>query len=297
MANNIPQCENDELSLRMLATRRCLYRWAKTMSLVQVVLVIALPGVLIVMNRLNPAFEVWSAFAGLFIAVLDTSVIAPVISGFREKAAAMQEWFDCRVLDLEWPELIVSKPDREDIRTSITPNETKLLKDWYPVSIGTLPLHVGRIICQRSNCWWDAKLRRFYGRAVLVFGFVVAVSIIVIAITAKLSIGGFLISLLTPVLPLILWGVREAKQHHEAAERNDRLKAFGDQLWNRAIDRTLDETATRGESRKFQDEIYRRRQRSPMVFDWFYYLFRTRFEAQMQNSAAGMVAEAHSKGF
>src|ERR1035438_7052718 len=93
MANNIPQCENDELSLRMLATRRCLYRWAKTMSLVQVVLVIALPGVLIVMNRLNPAFEVWSAFGGVFIVVLDTSVIAPVISGFREKAAAMQEWF------------------------------------------------------------------------------------------------------------------------------------------------------------------------------------------------------------
>ena len=297
MANTIPQSENDDQSLRMLATQRGLYRWAKTTSLIQVVLVIVLPGALIVLNRLNPAFDVWSAFAGLFIAVLDTSVIDPIISGFREKAAAMQEWFDCKVLDLEWPELIVSKPDREDIRASVTEKESRLLKDWYPISVGTLPLHVARIICQRSNCWWDAKLRRFYGRAVLASGVIVIASVMVIAITANLSFVEFLISLLTPVLPLILWGVREAKQHHEAAERIDRLKTFGDQLWSNAMDRTIDAAAIRAESRKFQDEIYRRRQRSPMVFDWFYYLFRTRFEAQMQNSAVEMVAEAHSKGF
>ena len=297
MANDIPRCENDDQSLRLLATQRSLYRWAKRTSLLQVVLVIVLPGVLILINRLNPAFEVWFAFAGLFIAVIDTAAIDPIISGFRQKAAAMQEWFDCRVLDLEWPELIVSKPDREDIRMSVTPDETKLLTDWYPIIVGTLPLHVARIICQRSNCWWDAKLRRFYGRAVIFFTIAVIVSLTVFGVRANLSFGEFMISFLTPVLPLILWSFREARQHNEAAERIDRLKAFGDQLWNQTMSRSLDETALRGESRKFQDEIYRRRERSPLVFDWFYYLFRNRFEMQMQNSAAEMVAEAHSNYF
>jgi hypothetical protein len=297
MANDIPRCENDDQSLRMLATQRDLYRWAKRITFLQVVLVILLPGVLILINRLTPTFEVWSAFTGLLIAVLDVAAVDPLISGFREKAAAMQEWFDCRALDLEWPELIVCKPDREDVRTNVTPDETKLLRNWYPISVETLPLHVARIICQRSNCRWDAKLRRFYGRTVMFFGVAVIVFLTVVAIGANLSFGEFMVSFLTPVLPLILWSFREARQHNEAAERIDRLKTFGDQLWSRTMNRSLDETGLRGESRKFQDEIYRRRERSPLVFDWFYYLFRNRFETQMQNSAAEMVAEAHSHNF
>jgi hypothetical protein len=36
------------------------------------------------------------------------------------------------------------------------------LKDWYPVSVGQLPIHEARLICQRSNIWWDAKQKLRY---------------------------------------------------------------------------------------------------------------------------------------
>jgi hypothetical protein len=106
-----------------------------------------------------------------------------------------------------------------------------------------------------------------------------------------------MVSLLTPVLPLILWGIREVRLQREAADRSDRLKSFGDQLWGQVMQHTLNDDAMRVQSRKFQDEIFQRRSRSPLVFNWFYFLFRNRFESQMQNSAADMAEQARSAGW
>ena len=163
--------------------------------------------------------------------------------------------------------------------------------------MGVLPLAVARIICQRSNCWWDAKLRRFYGWSITASWIAVIVAIGVIAIREHLTFEAFIMSLLTPVLPFILWSTREVRQQREAADRVDRLKVFGDQLWGQVMQHALDDGAVQVQARKFQDEIFRRRRKSPLVFDWFYYLFRTRFETQMQFSAEDMVTEAQSKGW
>jgi hypothetical protein len=297
MPNNIPQLQNSDRSLRLLVTQRNLYGWAKTVSVIQIILVVALPGILLIIDHLSPACSTWSAFAGVLIAVLDTAAINPIKEHMTEKGAAVQELFDCEVLGLEWPELVTSKPDREDIAINASPKEVSLLKDWYPVIVGGLPHAVGRIICQRSNCWWDGKLRRFYGGGITAFWFVVLVLVGLIAIEEHLTFENFMVSLLTPVLPLILWGIREVRLQREAADRSDRLKSFGDQLWGQVMQHTLNDDAMRVQSRKFQDEIFQRRSRSPLVFNWFYFLFRNRFESQMQNSAADMAEQARSAGW
>jgi hypothetical protein len=297
MANDIPQLQNSDQSIRLLATQRRLYGWAKTVSVIQVILVIAMPGVLLVIDHLNPASSVWSAFAGILIAILDTAAIDPIKERITEKGATVQELFDCEVLGLEWPRLAASSPDREDIAITISPKEVNLLKDWYPTTVGGLPRAVARIICQRSNCWWDAKLRRFYGWGITAFWVVVIALVCVIAIEEHLTFENFIVSLLTPVLPLILWGIREVRLQREAADRNDRLKSFSDQLWSQVMQHALNDDAMNAQSRKFQDEIFQRRRRSPLVFNWFYFLFRNQFEKQMQTGAAEMAAEATSSGW
>jgi hypothetical protein len=296
MANDIPQIQNEDASLRVLATQRGLYTWAKKVSILQLVVVIALPAVLVVLDSFFPTTKVWPAFVGIVVAVLDAVVIDPGKNSLREKAATMQELFDCKVLDLEWPALMASKPDREDVLTTVGSDNVGPLKDWYPTVAGALSLSVARIVCQRSNCWWDGKLRRYYRWTIIGFGVVAILCIVISALILKLSFEDFVLALLAPILPALLWGAREAKDQHEAADRIDRLKTFGDQLWEKALGGTLNEEELRQESRLFQNEIYRRRQRSPMVLNSFYSLFRRKFEVQMQQSADEMVADAQANG-
>ena len=58
MANDIPQLQNGNQA-RLLATQRRLYRWAKTISAIQIVLVIVPPTLLLVIDHLNPTLSVW----------------------------------------------------------------------------------------------------------------------------------------------------------------------------------------------------------------------------------------------
>ncbi len=106
-------------------------------------------------------------------------------------------------------------------------------------------------------------------------------------------------SLLTPVLPFILWSTREVRQQREAADtESDPRKVLGDQLWGQVMQHALDDGAVQVQAREFQDEIFQRRRKSPLKCSyWFYYLFRMRFETQMQFSGEDMVTEAQSKGW
>src|ERR1700686_696860 len=159
MANNIPELQNEEWALRSLAAQRRFYGWAKMALALQIILVVIVPGVLLVVEHLAAGFKVWAAFIGLTISILDVLLFDPLKSGLRHKGAATQELFDCQVLGLEWPALKDRKPDREDVHGASADYGDADLRDWYPADVGQLPPYAGRIICQRSNCRWDSKLR------------------------------------------------------------------------------------------------------------------------------------------
>ena len=296
MANNIPQQQNEEQALRLLAAQRRLYDWAKIALAIQIMLVVIVPGVLVVLEQFAASLKVWAALAGLTISILDAVLLDPVKAGFRHKAAATQELFDCQVLDLGWSSLKGRKPDREDLHGAATGEKADNLKDWYPPSVGQLPLYVARIICQRSNCSWDSKLRRYYRVALISLTVITGVGIVIWALMKHMLLEDFVLSLLAPVLPFVLWGIREAKQQSEAAKRVDHLKSFGDELWQQAMQKQITPDTAATQSRMFQDEIYEHRRKSPMVFNWFYMLLRDKFESQMTHTAADMINEAHKNG-
>jgi hypothetical protein len=295
MANNIPQQQNEESALRLLAAQRRLYGWAKIALAFQVIFVVILPALLLVIEHLAPGFNIWAAFIGLTISILDVLLFDPLKSGLRHKAAAIQELFDCCVLDLEWPALKGRKPDREDVHGASGDYRNDVFKDWYPTAVGTLPLYVGRIICQRSNCWWDSKLRRHYRTFVVSLLAVIAVGVVVVALINNVTVGDFVLSFMAPILPVALWAIREAKQQSESAERVDHLKYFGDELWERTMRRSLLADDATVQSRVFQDEIFEHRRENPLIFDWFYALLRKTFEHQMVQSADDMIREAREK--
>jgi hypothetical protein len=296
MANAIAQLQNEPVALRLLAGQRRLYAWAKRVLAIQVIVVVAGPGILLLLENTVPAFKVWGALLGLLFSIVDIALFEPVKTSLQRKAAAVQELFDCRVLDLDWPALKGSPPDLEDAPPPSSSPDVAGLRDWYPPGLDSLPIYVARVICQRSNRWWDAKLRRFYRVGLLALVLVASAAVTALGLLRHLSLADFVLSFMAPILPLLLWGIRQAQRQGEAANRLDHLKTFGDRLWNEICARALAAGQASANSRLFQDEIFEHRQRSPLVFDWFYRLFKADFQERLEFNAREMIKEARSAG-
>jgi hypothetical protein len=192
--------------------------------------------------------------------------------------------------------LKATKPDPEEVRAISSDFQSPELREWYPKEVAQLSFPASRVVCQRSNCWWDSKLRRIYRVGLAVLLFVICGSLIGLAIALNLTVAGFVLSLMAPILPFLLWGIRETQDQADAAKRADELKSFGDDLWQAILAKklTVEETGIR--SRVFQDGILDHRQKSPHIFDWVYWIFRNAFEDQMKYGARDMISEAQQLG-
>src|SRR5271165_2642933 len=164
MDNGIISRQNAPENIRVLAAQRSLYSRAKTLAAVQVFVAGVTPVVGAIAVALKPHADVWAAFIGIIVAYFDTAWLDPRQSKLRNLAANVQEDFDCSVLQLPWNDALAGRrPSPEDIHGAAdghTPSSAAPLEDWYPQAVAALPLYQGRLICQRTNCWWDSKLRQ-----------------------------------------------------------------------------------------------------------------------------------------
>ena len=160
--------QNTAKQLQRLGAQRQLYAAAKKVFGVQVAL--SGPGAVAVALLViaYPACKGYAALWGIIVALCDLLWLTPWQKRLRDVAARVQEAFDCDVLALPWndvkagtrpdPELIKAQSDKYQVWAAKMPP----LSNWYASAVGDLPLHIGRLACQRSNCWWDSQQRRRY---------------------------------------------------------------------------------------------------------------------------------------
>lgn len=297
MNNRIVEDQNTQQQLERLAAQRHIYSQSKKLLALQMLLTIAIPIMLTSVMTIEQNIKVWAAFYGVLISFID------VFIEHRQKkmktcAAIIQEMFDCDVLRMKWNELkIGNRPDAETISEaaeSIKKNrlEYEKLKNWYPAAIAPLPLFLARLICQRTNCWWNMKLRRRY-RSVLIVGVLLpALLFVAISIHQNMTMISFILGILAPFSPTILWAIREYYKQGEAADALDKLKIQIEGIWRKSMSNELTEEAIERISRDIQNEIFDRRRTDPVVFDWIYWLLRDKQEAQMNKRAEELVKEA-----
>lgn len=296
--NAIPQEQMTQKQLERLAAQRQLYSDAKRIQAVMLIFSVPLVIVWTLLAAIFPNLQVFVAFWGVSITIVDNVVFTRWQKSLQEKAAKIQQLFDCDILQMDWsnlnsgnrsePEVIVEASSRFK-RTD--PNYSTL-QNWYPVIVGQLPIHLARIICQRSNCWWDAKLRRRYA----VWGIVTVVGLTVIVVLVGL-IGGltlekFFLVVLAPLIPTVVLGIRQYIEHTEAAARLDRLREHSEDLWSQAIRGRVTPQELTGGSYKLQNEIYDNRRRNPLIFNWIYRRLRREQEQQMNRGAEALIEEA-----
>lgn len=154
-----------------------------------------------------------------------------------------------------------------------------------------MPIHQARIICQRSNVWWDAKLRRRYSKWIVIILITLTIVVFLIGLVGGLNLEKFLLAVLAPLMPAFVLGLRQYAEHNEAANRLDRLRENAEILVQKAVSKKLTQQDLEMESYSFQTQIYDNRRHSPLIFDWLYSRLRSKDEEQMNKGAESIVLE------
>lgn len=299
--NSIKTEQNTARQLQRLAAQRQLYATAKNVFGFHVLLSGPLAVASAFLVLFCPSAKGYVALWGVVVVLCDVLWLAPWQKRLRGSAAGIQELFDCEVLSLPWSDLKAGKrPDPELVKEQSGKYATWAQKmppldNWYPAEAGELPLHIGRIVCQRSNCWWDSKQRRRYATSVIAVVSAVFIVVLMLALGNRFTIEDFVLKVLAPLAPALLLGIRQYLDQIEAATRLDKLKDHAEKLWNEALNGKKSPTYLTTEARGLQDEILEGRRRSPLVFDAIFKWFRRDYEAQMNHGAAELVAEARKK--
>jgi hypothetical protein len=201
---------------------------------------------------------------------------------------------------MEWNAFLVgSRIDPEDVFADackkLSDKDEQRLVNWYPLVVKELPLHLARLVCQRTNLWYDSALRKRY-RVFLLSG---CVALIAVAGFASLAIDNtmttFVLSTLAPMTPVMIWVLRECNRQAATCELLDRLNDEVKKLWDHSRrEGTEQEISMR--SRELQDAIYNHRASSPLIFDWVYSLLRRKMEERMNAGADHWVSELRAAG-
>ena len=298
--NSIPQKQNAETQLQRLAAQRQLYGTAKKVFGAALILCGPVAVFWAILVLLVPSLKGFGALWGISVTLCDIFWLTPWQKRLRERAARVQELFDCDVLSLQWNDLKAGKrPAPELVKEQADAyqkwaHDMPMLENWYSPAVADLPMHIARMACQRSNCYWDSKQRRHYADCVIAVVIIVFFLFLVIASNFGMTIEDFVLKVAAPLAPVLLLGIRQFSEHREAANRLDNLTDHAETLWNAALDGKPDADVTAG-SRNLQDEILEGRKRSPAVFDFIFKRLRTSFEAQMNHGVEHFIAEAKKK--
>lgn len=295
--NEIIKLQNENRALLFLAAQRQIYARAKFLLGWQLILGGPIAALVAVFGILDPNAKGYVAALGATIFFLDTLYLSPAQRRLRESGARVQERFDCDVLALRWDATKVGNPEsvefvHEQAQLYQTwASKMPPLTDWYPRAVQRLPLSLARIVCQRTNCWWDAQQRRSY--AGVMAGLLLAGAILVFwaGIVAGLQVSDLLLIVLVPMAPTLKLSHQQWVEHREAADRLDRLREHAERVWRHAIENPADPNLE-NEARSLQGEIFDGRKRNPPVFDFVFKSLRNRHEAQMNFGAEHFVDEA-----
>ena len=297
MLNSIPELQNSKLQIERLAAQRFIYSSAKRAQSFQLILTIPLTIALSLLSLLFPLIAPWQAIYGLVVVLLE-NVLEAYQRNLRQQAAKIQELFDCEVLTLPWNELEIGiKPDVELVIESFhnfmqKGGKLDKLSNWYPSIVGKVPLHLARLICQRTSLRWDYQLRRWFGKRALILSLTVVAILFAISLWNQLSLESFILSALIPALPVFSWGLREFQKQNEVAVELERLKSHVEEFWEASITSRISIRQIETKSRALQDEIYDLRRDNPLIFDSVYNYFRFRYEFIATKGAEEYVKEA-----
>lgn len=292
--NPIPERQNAEPQLGLMRARSRIYQEATAMLVAQFAFTVLLPVAATLLTLVVPEAKPYTVALSLVVTVVDVTLLDRLQRAKLKLAAKIAETFDCAVLGLGWNAFVAQKrvdPETVAAAAAAWRGGDAKLRDWYPTAVGKAPLHLARIICQRTNLWYDATLRRHYGTRLLGFAGVLLAALFVGAYVEGLTLEVFVASVMAPAAPVLIWTLREWLRQRDTADAQDVLKGEAEALWARAKRGGCDDAECARLSRDFQNAIYARRVSSPLMMPGLYSRKRPAMEDQMNRGAEFFLAE------
>lgn len=167
--NEIGSRQNEPEMLNVLWARKQIYRRVKRLQGWYFAFTFALPAVSLLAALYFVALKPWVSLLAIVVGASDAIFFDVWRKGMVKVAARLQEQFDCYVLDMKWNGFAagakVSAQDVAEYADAPLPGVVRTkLENWYPVQSCEMPLAAARLVCQRTNLWYDSHLRTTYQR-------------------------------------------------------------------------------------------------------------------------------------
>lgn len=298
MTNSIIERQDEEPFMHLLRARSRTYQEASRLLLVQLFLVVLLPVVGAISALMWPKVGAYVAFASLVIAVLDSAWLDRLQRHKVKLAAKIGEQFDCELLEIPWNRLVAGRradPEQVEAAANAWGGGDDGLRNWYPSEISRAPLWLARIICQRTNAWYDSRLRQSYEAWLLALVCMVFIGCLFIGVWKGLSVLDLITTVMTPAAPALIWCLREHFRQRDVVDMSEATKAEAESLCDKASSLECNEDEYLRSSRELQNGIYARRAASPLMLPLVYRLSRKKMEVSMKAGATQILARYRSQ--
>jgi len=300
MPSDIPATQNEPQQLKLIYAYHQAYANVNRLALVRLMIVTASAVFIPIIGAYYPAFRHFGAAITLLIFLLDLFFFDRTIDERRKFGARIQELFDRTVFKKTWPEHIAGeKPTQEDIESlaqkfekSNNPKRLEELRDWFPSEVGQSPHSFAVLVCQRSNCVWDAKLRKRFKTLIITSLLVTLGMVWMIALVLNLSISEFLITFLTPSIPAVAFTWKLTQQQQTAIDASERTRRSLEEIRGQLASTGLTDDLINAHTDHLQAELFYRRSTVSRVPDSLYKVDRKKLEEEMKQAVASMLAAA-----
>lgn len=303
--NSIHSEQNQPNQLEKLRAFSQLYLEAKRWLTIDIILSISSALIGSIVIAFYPKLTIYCVVFASLVTLVSFLFINPHQKKLQVEAAKIQQLLDCELFGLDWEEFrnigIGSPPDYErisdasDTHKNHSPDDSNL-RDWYPIIVKEIPLPFARLVCQRTNCWWDGEQRRKYSNWIIILLSIFSVSILMIGLIKGLTLETFISSVFFPLLPILILGIRQYRENMQAAATLDTLKNKVREIWSKIEcykSNEFDQLKT--ESIELQSQIFKNRATSPLIFNWFYQLLREKQQDSMNKGAKELVEDIKKK--
>ena len=269
--NDINEKQNQPDSIALLKAADAAYRHARRADLVRYAITIASVPAAILASFYTQIADAMAVAGGL--GVVTNELIRNLLT-LRWSSSGMlfQEWLDTDLFGLTWNASVGNKPRHEDSRywEKRFRGDASKKRDWY-IDVRGLPRGHAILLCQRENLSWDARLRRIWGAALLIFASAWPIVGLIIGSVFGWTVGQLVVRWLVPSAPALVFAIETGLQHRTVAtEKEEMINRIEDLLGAVAVGSTSGSRHLAMRARAFQDQIARLRSDESRVPYWLY---------------------------
>lgn len=297
--NNLSINQNSEENLSLRVACKELYSHAKKWLYVEVGLGVIVGVMYIIYTFSNPIFsflhsninQYWlfpliTPIISIIFTLIDNYLISSKIKINIEKAAYVQEIFDRNVFEL--PDNKIMIPSFESVIFIMNKDKLYEFKDWYDVKISSVPIEVGRVIAQKSNCVWDNNLKNDFSNTL---GAIVLIlfALLIIAQCHTYDFKSFILGAISLLYNANLF-LKYRKAHISSKNEGIKLNNNINEVWNSTM-KSKDINTLIEASKDIQTQIFYHRTNTALVPDIFYKLRRNKHQDITEICVDNMINE------